>query len=352
MSNGASADPWAWLGLLKWSLSYADGTKDNSDITPMSDEDKAFLERVMKEGIIDENERMKFILGESSKAMEFYKARSLGTKIADPPISDEALEDLLQELRDIVEQIDYARAFCSLKGLPFLIGCVTEGKAVPETIRVVCMGILSTLCQNNPPVQKELLELGAIKTLSEIFFLDDTSQSLKARTMQAISSIVRNHELAETVFCNLEQSSELIMNGLDAKASLQLKTKTLFFFRALVTSDSATSTCAQVFGNAIAYIADNYLADNSNSPEIRELSIALLVQLLEMQRGINTILERKDSLAALGVQRISHLRSLVGEDREFAQVELEYWETFIILLARAKPECEIEDKQETLLLTN
>lgn len=344
MSNGASNDPWAWLGLLKWSLNYVDGTSDNSDISPMSAEDKAFLEKVMKEGIVDESERMKFILAESSKAMEFYRSKALGHESQEPPISEDGLEDLLQELRDIVEQIDYARAFCSLKGLGFLMGCIVQGAAVPESIRMACLGIISTLCQNNPPVQKELLEIGAIKTLSDLFFLDETSEGLKTRIMQAISSIVRSHDLAENVFCNLEQAPTLIMSGLDPKSSSQqLQTRTLFFLRAIITSDSATSKRVHFFSEAIICIAENYLK-HSTPPEIREISIALLQQLLEQEKGVDVILHRKNALAALGVQRISSLRSLKGEDREFAQVELEHWEGFMVLLARAKPEN--ETKQE------
>jgi hsp70-interacting protein len=370
MSNtNGGGDPWAWLGLLKWSLSYADGTKDNSDISPMTDEDREFLEKVMKEGIIDENERMKVILAELSKAMEYYKSQALiigsdeeKRKGEEPPLSDsnsnsdEALEELLQELRDIVEQIDYARAFCSLKGLPFLMGCATEITAVPESIRAACIGILSTLSQNNPPVQKELLELGAIKTLSDLFFLDASSVAIKAKIMQAISSMVRHNEIAETVFCSLAQAPTLIMSGLDPKSisAQQLKTRTLFFLRALLSSDTADSSRVSVFGDALDCImADNYLSD-ATAPELREISIALLEHLLEQKKGVNRILQRKNSLAAQGVHRITSLRSLTdGEDREFAQVELEHWEAFMVLLARAKPESDEQEttKQDTPLIT-
>ena len=54
---------WAWLGLLKWTLAYTDGTTDTKP-QEMSAEDKAFLEDVMKNGIINEGERMREILKE------------------------------------------------------------------------------------------------------------------------------------------------------------------------------------------------------------------------------------------------------------------------------------------------
>ena len=40
---------------MKWSLSYSDGTSQSS-AKPMSDEDKQFLEKVMKECVKDESE--------------------------------------------------------------------------------------------------------------------------------------------------------------------------------------------------------------------------------------------------------------------------------------------------------
>lgn len=332
----APNNPWAWLGLLKWSLSYSDGTRSSDGVSPMSPEDKAFLEKVMTEGIIDENERMKVILQEATKAMEYYKSKALGdADVSDPPIAEDDLEDLLQELRDIVEQIDYARAFCSLQGLPFLIGCIQEREAVPENIRMTCLGTISTLCQNNEPVQKLLLEIGAIKALSDLFFLEDTSMKMKAKIMQGIGSIVRSHEMAEAVFCSLPQAPSLFAEGLNPKSSsLQLQSRTLFFFRALITSDTADTARASRFENVVLCVADYYL-EESISPDLREMAIAFLQQLLEQKKGVDIVLKRRDALAALGVKRISKLRTLTGEDKDFAQQELDSWEAFMLLLARA-----------------
>ena len=54
-----------WLGLLKWSLKQGqqgDGTIDRDDVTPMNEEDKAFLEAEMKECVKDEPTRMQEII--------------------------------------------------------------------------------------------------------------------------------------------------------------------------------------------------------------------------------------------------------------------------------------------------
>lgn len=158
--------------------------------------------------------------------------------------------------------------------------------------------------------------------------------TMKARVMQAISSIVRNHEVSESVFCNLPQASALLAEGLKKESSQQLKSRSLFFFRALVTSDTAAPTRAGLFETEILYVADNYL-DQSTPPDLRELAIAFLEQLLEQKKGVDIVLKRKDNLAALGVTRISLLRRLTGDEKEYASAELEHWESFMVLLARA-----------------
>jgi len=367
--GGGGGDPWAWLGLLKWTLAHSDGTKPSGDNpASMSDEDRAFLEKVMKEGIVDENERMKFILKEFSKAMEYYKSQAeRPTKIDEDeyqndkvPIDEtEALEDLLQELRDIVEQVDYARAFVSLKGCRFLIGAISATSLssssssnipiIPEPIRNMCLGILSTLAQNNSPVQKELLEIGALKTLSDMFLLDSTTSttsiSTKTKIMQAISAIVRNCDLTEAVFEQLPQAPVLMVQGLSSELVVldsSLRVKTLFFLRAFLTSDNGTPDRANKFSHAIAMVADpRYLNDDGDGGAtipLRESSIALLTQLLERKMAVKLILQRKNLLASLGVERIKKMRALTGDDAEMSKEELCLWETFLILLARTEPE--------------
>lgn len=158
---------------------------------------------------------------------------------------------------------------------------------------------------------------------------------MKAKIMQAISSIVRNHELAEQVFCNLDQAQALFVQGLNkASASEQLRLRTLFFLRALVTSDAGNVERSEQFEPALSYIAENYLGE-STPPNLREMAVELLQQLWEQQRAPKSLLARKQALVGFGVQRISALRSLEGEEKEYAAIELEHWESFLKVLARS-----------------
>lgn len=222
-------------------------------------------------------------------------------------------------------------------------------------IRNMCLGILSTLAQNNPPVQKELVELGAIKTLSEIFALETpaTPLSTKTRIMQALSAIVRCYDLTEAVFERLPQAPGLMAEGLStdpAVSNPSLRTKTLFFLRAFLTSDNATPARAHRFRHAIAAIADTdslYLNETASAGDggsdcvaiqLRESAVSLLQQLLDRRLGAALLLERKRHLASRGVQRIQQLRALEGDEADATRVELQHWESFLRSLARAKPE--------------
>jgi hsp70-interacting protein len=367
MSGGGGGDPWAWLGLLKWSLSYSDGTQESSkSMTPLSAEDKAFLEKVMKEGIIDENERMKTILKEVTAVIETWKQEAEANGDSQPNSAtfstqeqDDEMQDRLQELRDIVEQIDFARAFAAMKGLNFLLGCIQERQCIPKSMRGMCLGIVATMCQHNPPVQKELLELGAIRILSDVFFIEhderavdgnDTDGQLRARILQAISANVRSHDLAEAVFCELEQAPRLIAFGLTGgsenavtdPAPVQLRQRTLFFLKALLTSDSSTRERVERFSGCIGYVIDARMLDltetesKSTSPDIRELALGLVEQILEQKSSVNVVLDRKDVLAAAAVRRITEIRNMsLAEEKEYAAVELASWEKVLGLLARA-----------------
>uniref|UniRef100_A0A7S3L3I3 Nucleotide exchange factor Fes1 domain-containing protein n=1 Tax=Amphora coffeiformis TaxID=265554 RepID=A0A7S3L3I3_9STRA len=352
--GGNSKNPFAWLGLLKWSLSYADGTRDETP-APMSAEDKAFLEKVMAEGIINEGDRMQEILKSVTDVMTEWK-----TTPWTPEQADET-EGWLQELRDIVEQIDYARAFSSMKGSVFLLGCIQERDHVPRSTRMLCLGILATMVANNPPIQKELLELGALKTLSDVYFQEEQDSSasdengkLRARIIQALSAAIRSHDLAEQVFCQTEQAVSLLESGLgvdrgDDDTATVLRQRSLFLLRALLTSDSSTRDRMVQFARSLGFVLDTFTAAEQDD-QLREMSVALLQQILEQKKCVNIVLQRKNALVARGVQRVAALRALTGEDKDYVAVELEHWEAILVLLARAVPDSPVDDAAPPLML--
>lgn len=345
----------AWLGLLKWSLNYVDGTvpsEESEGFKKMSAADKAFLEDVMKNGIINEGERMKTILSSLVEFLDkFLKEKNTdGSFDSDGSgkgtiSSDEAIE-MLNELQDIVEQIDYARSFAALGGIKFLLGCSAK-EVVEKDIRVGCLSVLSTMCQNNPPVQLMMLEQGSILQLTVLYFKSHGTQQqeqdernilannvLRAKIVQVLSSSIRNHETAENLFYMNKESVLLIESGLAANHD-QLKRKTLFFLQALVTSDTSNLERVRMFTKAIQYVAHNFLDPAlQNNQDLREMALSMLCRILEQKKSIDCILDVKNSIVGIGVKQISYLRSLKSVEKEIASEELLLWESLIQYIAR------------------
>ena len=352
--SGGGDNPNAWLGLLKWSLAYSDGTKPSGEnIEQMSKEDIAFLESVMKDGIIDEGERMKTILKDLTDSLEI----SLGGEQEEKrkELDEDDMLDLMQELRDIVEQIDYARAFMAMGGIPFLLGCAAS--AAPKSIKKAALSILSTMCQNNPPVQLSLLEHGHMPPLIQIFF-DNTSgvdgategdDSMREKVVQALSASIRGHSMAEHIFCQNEHGRLMLQLGLGmqtsthTKPSTQLRKRCLFLLRAILTSDEATDDRHKIFKNMISYVCTHEINEAwEDEAEIREMSLAMLSQLLNKNPphkiASDTILSNKSQIGSFGVKRIECIRQLEegSDDREYASLELEEWENIMVALAESK----------------
>jgi hsp70-interacting protein len=173
MSSSGTGGP-NWLGLLKWSLAHTDGTAP-SQATAMSEEDKKWLEQVMKECVKDEPARMNEIMLEITSKLD---TRTCG--------QDEAkLEDDLDELRDIVEHIDMARIFVKFGGLQCLLGLLKTDEPIGEEIRCLAAGIIGTLSQNNIIVQEEIYASGIVDNLCDMC-IHNTSDKLCAKVIASI----------------------------------------------------------------------------------------------------------------------------------------------------------------------
>ena len=102
MSETESND--AWLGLLKWSLNYVDGTvpsSESSGFKEMSAEKRAFLEEVMKNGIIDEGQRMKTILSSLDDYVNYHDEETPEDEL----IGGISILDRVNSIREKIESV-------------------------------------------------------------------------------------------------------------------------------------------------------------------------------------------------------------------------------------------------------
>ncbi|CAH8385250.1 unnamed protein product [Eruca vesicaria subsp. sativa] len=109
-----------------------------------------------------------------------------------------SLEDryrALQELLILVEPIDNANDLSKSGGLKVVAGELYHSDS---EVRKLAAWVLGTACQNNPFVQAQVLELGALATLIKLVNSSSTEEAVKA--LFAVSALIRNNVAGQDMF--------------------------------------------------------------------------------------------------------------------------------------------------------
>lgn len=240
-----SGDPNKWLGLLRWSMKYQDGTQPTNEAKVMTEENKKFLEQVMKECVIDEVERMTQILRilDGENPQDVFETEDDDRE----PVSDADLEEykdiLLDELLTRADQVDNAQTFVKLKGLPVLLKLFETERA--ET-RALAAEVFATVVQNNPPCQKAALELNSMKNLRALS--EDTDESCRVRALLALSCLIRGDEKAEEDFLGSDFNGVGLLDNALTSGIVRLQRKALFLLRFLFNTSPRNAELIQQAG--------------------------------------------------------------------------------------------------------
>jgi len=144
------------LNLLKWSLSQSDGTSP-SEATPMTEQDRKWLAEVMRESVKDD----------ASRLLEIYKSFLVAIENGFKDVQPTDLLSLIEELRDITEQIDMAQIFVKYGGINALVHFI-QSESIPIIVRSNAASAIGTLAQNNLKVQEEFLSNNYINKLVQL----------------------------------------------------------------------------------------------------------------------------------------------------------------------------------------
>ncbi|DAZ93598.1 TPA: hypothetical protein N0F65_011782 [Lagenidium giganteum] len=276
------ADPNKWLGLMKWSMKYADGTAP-SEFKAMSKEDRDFLDKVLKEGVMDENERVGQILrildGESPDVVFAKEDDDEQSKPEEKPSEEDLAEykdALLDELLSRVDQIDMAMNFVKLEGLPVLIRLMQKNPRA--STRALAAEVCSVVVQNNPFCQDGAVAVGMVEELCKLSEDPDTTCQVKA--LLAISCLVRNHPASEQRFFSPECSGlSVLKRFLREDADLRLQRKSLFFLRYLIRNNAETAKQVLADGKYLSTVAKLM---NTEDVDLCESTIDALTEFLQL----------------------------------------------------------------------
>lgn len=186
-----ASNPGEWLGLLKWSLAYSDGTGQTT-AKEMTSERRAWLEEAMSELVVDEAKRMKEIVEQLT--------------VINAQAGDEAeATALFEELEDIVDNLDAAWDLIKMGSMDAVIEMLRSEHAY---IRIGAAQIVATCAQNNPKCQAALLQLGALAYTTHMT-MHDSSAGVRLKALSAVSSLIRNCKDGERDF--VEQGDGLLV---------------------------------------------------------------------------------------------------------------------------------------------
>ena len=372
-----------WLGLMRWSMQHDDGTKPTDmKFSEMSGKDKAWLEKVMKECVIDEVELMAqavAVLRGAPPAEAYAEAsEEIRARVdAIVPESEEALEfqaDMLEDLQERVEQIDNARTFVKIGGLQPILDVLREGDD-GAGLRWRAATVLASIFQNNPPTQDAGLACGAMAQLGGLVRRSSgQSDKVRLKAFNALSCLVRAHDACEEAFladvgagaaaaaaaAAAEVASEGVGGGaaaavasadataegagggiallhelLHPEETLQIKIKAAFCLRWFA---FARPRCiAECIARGVPALLAAQLREGAGGEEdadvgfradLREKALDALLQLVAGDADGSAGAREAVRGAELGVEatlqaRISALEALTGEDVENAHEELD-----------------------------
>ena len=297
-----------WLGLLKWSLAYSDGTTETSNHA--SKEDMEWLANAMADLVQDQPKRIKEILNELVKFMENPMIDSVIINNNDTNRKETSIDviSLLEEVRDIIDQVDMAQIFVKYGGIKCLMFFITN-EIITITVRSLAAVILAEISQNNLHVQEEANKLNIIPELCT-HCLQTINFNFAAKILFAISSIVRNNSDAEIIFRD-SQMAQIFTKGIES-GDIPFMRRTLFFINYFVSSSSTIRT--QLDDCLIPNIYSLIYVDDV---DIREETLKLLLILSTTRiEWKNKITMHKDEFEQ-AVNMRSSLNDINGEQDVF-----------------------------------
>ncbi|KAJ8562830.1 hypothetical protein K7X08_031282 [Anisodus acutangulus] len=147
----------------------------------------------------------------------------------------------LEELLVLVEHIDNAIDLQKLGGFSVLIRKLDHSE--PE-IRTAAAWVLGKASQNNPIVQKQVLELGALTMLMKMMKSHTTEEAVKA--LFAISALIRNNLNGQNLF--YQKAGDMMLQEVLSNSNLDIRLhkKSLFLIADLAESQLENENTVEV----------------------------------------------------------------------------------------------------------
>ncbi|KAL5538927.1 hypothetical protein UlMin_042835 [Ulmus minor] len=312
-------------GMLQWAIGHSDSAK-------------------LKEGANDAKrlapDELKKRQVELKELMEKLKMPSdadlMRIAIDDLSNSSLSLEDrnrALQELLILVEPIDNANDLNKLGGLAVVIQQLHH----PDTdIRKLAAWILGKASQNNPVVQRQVLELGALAELMKIARSDFVEEANKG--LYAISALIRNNLAGQELFY-VEAGGLLLQDILsNSSIDIRLQKKAVFLAGDLVESQlENTDKEEMAFFRDRSFLKSVVDLTATSDLDLQEKALMVIKNLLQLKTTEALVFKDECGLEVALERLRQHLQDLmVVEDQRDYAADLESLRSEVELIYQRK----------------
>lgn len=212
--------------LLHWALEHSDPEKVKELMQKYQD-DNLTMKDVYGQELLDELFR--------DEASDMLRLVAIVADFRNASLESEVLDDALERLQEYIDQIDNAGNLHKMGGLQPLLD-LSLGADRPIETRTLALWTLGVATQNNPPVQEDLMGLGALELLAQRLTDCGGNGGAKgpedpqycAKLLYTLSGLVKNNGVTQAAADKLGVFDWLIIEGLShssraiAKKSLGL----------------------------------------------------------------------------------------------------------------------------------
>eukprot|EP01018_Ginkgo_biloba_P032477 Gb_06438 [translate_table: standard] len=289
-----------WDGLLKWSLSHADGTQSSRQL---SEEDRKWFMEAMQAQTVDVVKRMKEITTIMQMPQEVLEAQG---------VTVEDLEGILEELQEHVESIDMANDLHAIGGLVPLLGYLKNPHA---SVRARAAEVVTTIVQNNPRSQQLVMEANGLESLLSNF-MTDSDITVRTKALGAISSLIRHNKPAVAAF-RLANGYSALRDALTTD-DVRFQRKALYMMQYLLQENTADCHVATELGFPRLF---THLA-SSEDADVRQAALQSLLELARAGKAEAAgLTDEEGKLKQVLKGRISDIHQMSPDDLGAAKEE-------------------------------
>ncbi|KAK8587702.1 hypothetical protein V6N12_022185 [Hibiscus sabdariffa] len=249
-----------------------------------------------------------------------------------------SLEDrhrALQELLILVEPIDNANDMCKLGGFGVII---RELDHSDSDVRKISAWILGKASQNNPYVQKQVLELGGLATLMKMVNSSSADEATKA--FYAVSALIRNNVVGQQLFF-AEAGDKMLQDILSSPSvDIRLRRKAVF-----LVGDLAECQLEDTDKAEMPFLSNRLLLKSvvdltaSGDLDLQEKALVAIKNLLQLKTTEAMVFEEFCGLGeALGRMKKQLEDSMLEEDHREYVMDIENLRKEVELTFQAKLE--------------